>query len=155
MSNTFVKNANHMSNADFLTTIQNFQKQRVLNEIQRVERLDQARELVETKLVESTQSVMANLDTVEDAPQALQVCLAAQGELNKAVTVTDKTLKTTFECMGFNPNEPIEIEGSTNEFETMEEGQRGKIIDAASAILGEATQVVEGIEVDENGEVIE
>jgi hypothetical protein len=147
-------NATTMSNADFMATIQNFQKQRVLNEIQRIGRLDQARELVEEKLIESTQVVMERLDTAEDAPQALQVCLAAQGELNKAVTVTDKTLKTTFECMGFNPNEPVEIEASTNEFESMEEGQRGKIIDAATTILSKATQVVEGHEVDENGEVV-
>jgi hypothetical protein len=152
-----MKKATNMSQTDFMTTIQNFQKQRVLNEIQRINRLDQARELVEEKLIESTQVVMERLDVAEDAPQAMQamqVCLAAQGELNKAVIVTDKTLKTTFECMGFNPNEPVEVEALTNEFESMEEGQRGKIIDAATTILSKATQVVEGHEVDENGEVV-
>ena len=145
-----------MLNSDFTRSIAEWQKQRIVNEMQRVDRLEIARVAVEEQLVASTQAVMENLQDNDDQPAALQICCAVQECFNKAVSVSDKTLKMTLEGMGYNPNEPIEIESTENRFEQMDEQSRVKITDAASALLTDAAVQVEGVRVDGNtGEVLE
>jgi len=140
---------------DFARSVAEWQKQRLINEMRRVDRLESARVAVEEQLVNSSREVMANLRNSDDQPAALQVCCAVQACLDKAVTVSDKTLKMTLDAVSADA---IDYEAETEDrFTELDEGARGRIVDVASAILS-ATQAqnMETVNVDDNtGEILD